>query len=408
MKIIQVADGIHMLSMNVEDILFEGMWEIANGVTLNSYVVKGDKTAIIDGVVGWDGVPETLYKNLKEININPEDIDYLIVNHMEPDHSGWIESFEKINDDFKIVCTDRAAKLVTSFYGDVDRIRIVKEGDTLDLGQGKKLSFHPTPNVHWPDTMLTYESHTKTVFSCDMYGAFGRMEKHHFDDELTPDEIEFFETEGIRYYSNVMTTFTSFVIKAIQKTKEFDINIIAPGHGPIYRKNPQKIVDGYSRFSQYAQGWGKREVTMLWGSMYGMTKKAVEFAESILKREEIKVNSLEMPLESDSEMIATVFKSAGIIIAAPTYEYKLFPPVATAIDELGRKKIFGKTAFRFGSYGWSGGAEKELKEIIERNKMKWDFVETVEFEGSPKEENFKKIEAGILELIKKMEDKIVE
>ena len=114
-----------------------------------------------------------------------------------------------------------------------------------------------------------------------------------------------------------------------------------------------------------------------------------------------------MPHESDSEMIATVFKSAGIIIAAPTYEYKLFPPVAAALNELGRKKITGKVAFRFGSYGWSGGAEKELKEIIERNKMKWDFIESVEFEGAPKEEDLNKVEAGVLELIEKMKEKVV-
>jgi flavorubredoxin len=408
MKKIKIADDIHMLSMNVSDMLFEGIWEIANGVTLNSYIVKGEKTAIIDGVIGWDGVPETLYSNLEEIGVAPENIDYLIVNHMEPDHSGWIESFEKINNNFTILCTDKAAKLVSSFYGNSGRIKAVKEGDTLNLGKGKVLSFHPVPNVHWPDTMFTYEADTKTLFSCDMYGAFGKMEEHHFDDEMTSEEIEFYETEGIRYYSNVMTTFTSMLKKAIQKSKEFDIKIIAPGHGPIYRKNPQKIIDDYTRFSQYAVGAGKNEISILWGSMYGMTEKAVNFAESILKREGIKVNKLKMPLESESEMIATVFKSAGIIIAAPTYEYKLFPPVAAAIDELGRKRITGKAAFRFGSYGWSGGAEKELKEIIERNNMKWDFVDSVEFEGSPKEEDLIKIESRILELIKKMKDKTVE
>lgn len=408
MKKIKIADDIHLLSMNVEDMLFEGIWEIANGVTLNSYIVKGEKTAIIDGVIGWDGVPEELYKNLEEIDVDPKDIDYLIVNHMEPDHSGWIENFKKIKEDFTIICTDKAAKLVNSFYGNSSRIQIVKEGDTLDLGNGKKLSFHPVPNVHWPDTMLTYESDTKTLFSCDMYGAFGKMENHHFDDEMTEEEVEFFENEGIRYYSNVMTTFTPMVRRAIQKSKEFDINIIAPGHGPLYRKNPQKIMDDYTRFGQYAEGAGKREVSILWGSMYGMTAKAVDFAEKILQREGIKVNKLEMPLESQSEMIATVFKSAGVIIAAPTYEYKLFPPVATAIDELGRKKVSGKAAFRFGSFGWSGGAEKELKEIIERNKMKWDFIESVEFEGSPKQEDLEKVEAGILKLIGAMKEKIVD
>lgn len=407
MKKVKISDGIHMLTMNVEDILFEGIWEIANGVTLNSYIVEGEKTAIIDGVIGWDGVPDTLYNSLKEMGVEPERIDYLIVNHMEPDHSGWISSFQKIKDDFTIVCTDKAAKMLGSFYGE-DKIRVVKEGDTLDLGKGKVLSFHPVPNVHWPDTMYTYEMNSKTLFSCDMFGAFGRMGDHIFDDELTKEERDFFEEEGIRYYSNVMTTFTPSLRKAIDKAKELEVKIIAPGHGPVYRKDPQRIIDDYSRYSLYAEGAGKNEVTILWGSMYGMTAKAVAHAETILKREGVKYNKLEMPLESKSLMVATVFKSAGIIIAAPTYEYKLFPPVAAALNELGRKKITGKQAFRFGSYGWSGGAEKELKEIMDRNRMNWDFVESVEFEGSPKEEDLKKVEAGILELLENIKDKTVE
>jgi len=406
MKKLKIADGIYMLTMNVEDVLFEGIWEIANGVTLNSYIVQGDKTAIIDGVIGWDGVPETLYKNLEEIGVDPKSIDYLIVNHMEPDHSGWISNYRKIKDDFTIICTDKAAKMVASFYGE-DKIRVVKEGDTLDLGKGKILSFHPVPNVHWPDTMYTYEKDTKTLFSCDMFGAFGRMGDHCFDDELTPDEIEFFEIEGIRYYSNVMATFTPSVKKAIEKAKTLDIKIIAPGHGPVYRQNPQKIMDDYYRFTRYAEGAGKNEITILWGSMYGMTEKAVKYAESILKREGVKYNKLKMPLESESEMVATILRSAGIIVATPTYEYKLFPPVATALNEVGRKKITGKAAFRFGSYGWSGGAEKELAEILERNKMNWDFIESVEFEGAPREEDLKRVEAGVLALIEKMKSKVV-
>ena len=229
-----------------------------------------------------------------------------------------------------------------------------------------------------------------------------------FDDELTPEEIAFFEAEGIRYYSNVMTTFTSSLRKALAKAKALDIKTIAPGHGPVYRKNPQKIIDDYTRFSQYANGAGKNEVAILWGSMYGMTAKAVDYVESILQREGVKYNRLEMPLESDSEMIATVFKSAGIIVAAPTYEYKLFPPVAAALNELGRKRISGKLAFRFGSYGWSGGAEKELKEIIARNNMNWEFIDSVEFEGAPKQEDLMKVEAGVLALLERMKEKVVE
>ena len=107
MKTLKIADGIHMLTLNVEEILFEGMWELAEGVTINSYIVQGDKTAIIDGVIGWDGVPETLYKGLEEIGVDPQKIDYLIVNHMEPDHSGWISNFRKVKDDFTIICTEQ-------------------------------------------------------------------------------------------------------------------------------------------------------------------------------------------------------------------------------------------------------------------------------------------------------------
>ena len=198
-----------------------------------------------------------------------------------------------------------------------------------------------------------------------------------------------------------MTTFTPSLKKAIEKAKSLAVKIIAPGHGPVYRKNPQKIIDDYTRFAQYAQGAGKNEITILWSSMYGMTEKAVEHAEKILKREGVKYNKLKMPLASESEMVATVFKSAGVIIAAPTYEYKLFPPVAAALNELGRKKITGKITFRFGSYGWSGGAEKELHEIMERNKMNWDFIPSVEFEGAPKDEDLAKVENGVLQLIKK-------
>ncbi|NLJ40306.1 MAG: FprA family A-type flavoprotein [Clostridiales bacterium] len=407
MRKLKVADGIHMLTMNVEDILFEGIWEIANGVTLNTYIVQGEKTAIIDGVIGWDGIPETLYRNLEEIGIEPQNIDYLIVNHMEPDHSGWISNFRRIKEDLTIICTEKAAKMVTSFYGE-ENIRIVKEGDTLDLGEGKVLSFHPVPNVHWPDTMYTFERSTKALFSCDMFGAFGRMGDHTFDDELTPEETDFFESEGIRYYSNVMATFTPSLRKAIDKAEELEVSIIAPGHGPVYRKNPQKIIDDYSRFSLYAMGAGKNEITILWGSMYGMTAKAVDYIEGILQREGVKYNKLEMPLESDSEMVSTVFKSAGIVIAAPTYEYKLFPPVAAALSEVGRKRITGKLAFRLGSYGWSGGAEKELSEIIERNKMKWNLIDSVEFAGAPKDEDLNKVEAKVLELIEMMGEKVIE
>ncbi|QWB99557.1 FprA family A-type flavoprotein [Mycoplasmatota bacterium] len=407
MNIKEMSQGIHMLSMSIDDMLFEGMWELPHGVSLNSFIVKGEKTAIIDGIIGWDGVPETLYKSLGEIDINPEEIDYVIVNHMEPDHSGWLENFKKINKNFTVLVTQKGGQMIEPFYGDSVNIQVVKEGDSLDLGDGKVLTFHPTPNVHWPETMLTYEASSKTLFTCDMYGAFGSLKNHYFDDEMTEEEMNLYEEEAKRYFSNVLATFSMMVEKAIKKSKEFDIAVIAPGHGPIYRDNPQKIIKDYEKYCQFSKGYGENEITILWGSMYGMTQKAVDYAKDILKNQGIKVNDIQMPQASQSEMVTSVFKSAGIILATPTYEYKMYPPVAHALDELGRKRIANKEVFRFGSYGWSGGAEKELAQIIENHKMKWNFVESVEFNGKAEESDLSKIESAIHQLIENMKNKVI-
>ncbi|MDA3932432.1 MAG: FprA family A-type flavoprotein [Tenericutes bacterium] len=407
MNIKEINKGIHMLSTSIDEMLFEGMWELPHGVSINSFIVKGEKTAIIDGIIGWDGLPETLYESLGKIDINPEKIDYVIVNHMEPDHAGWLENFKKINKDFTILTTLKGSQMIEPFYGNSVNVQVVKEGDTIDLGGGKTLTFHPAPNVHWPETMMTYETSSKTLFTCDMFGAFGSLKDHYFDDEMTEEEVKLSENEAERYFSNVLTTFSMMVEKAIKKTKEFDLKVIAPGHGPIYRSNPQKIIEDYEKYCQFAKGYGKNEVAIVWGSMYGMTQKAVVFATEILNKEGIKVHSIQMPNDSESEMVSSVFKSAGIILATPTYEYKMYPPVAHALDELGRKRINNKEVFRFGSYGWSGGAEKELAQIVENHKMKWNFIESVEFNGQAKEEDLSKIESGIKQLIKNMKSKLI-
>jgi flavorubredoxin len=407
MNIKQISDHIYMLSLSIDEMMFEGMWELPAGVTLNSYIVKGDKTAIIDGFIGWDGVPETLYKALKEIDVNPENIDYLVVNHTEPDHSGWIEDFKKINQKFQLLGTVKAVDMVKSFYGQEIEIDVVKEGDSIDLGQGIQLSFYPVPNVHWPETMLTYEEKTKTLFSCDLFGAFGKMDDIIFDDEMQEEQVSFFEKESVRYYSNVMTTFSTMAERAINKAKTLDIKMIAPGHGPIYRSNPEKIIQDYERYSNYAKGFGKNQITILWGSMYGMTEKGVRFAEQILEREGVAYQSMRMPETTESEMVTQVFQSAAIIMAMPTYEYKMFPPIAHAIDELGRKRITNKSAFRFGSFGWSGGAEKELLELMEKHRLKWELVDSVEFKGAPLSIDYDHIESGIMNLIQAMKEKII-
>lgn len=402
MKPVEVSNGIYMLTLNVKDILFEEMWDIPEGVTINSFLVKGEKTALIDGVCGWDGIPEKLYEMLDEINVKIEDIDYLVINHMEPDHSGWIEDFSKIKPNFEIYSTKSASIILKNFFGETERVVTVKPDTVLDLGGGKELQFIPHPNVHWPDTMMTYEKSTGTLFSCDMFGSFGVCEGNNFDDEFKDGDTEYFTEEEIRYYSNVLSTFNLHAKKAIDKIRDLGVKIIAPGHGPVYRKNPNTILDRYDKISGFVTGTPLDEITILYGSMYGMTEKAINKAVEILEREKVKYNILKVPYAEIGEILSKCMRSFGIILGAPTYENKMFPAMAASIDELGRKKINGKTALHVGSFGWSGGAEKELKELVEKNKMDWEFLDPVLFAGNAGEDDFSKIENSVMEMIKKM------
>ncbi len=391
MNTVTVADGIEMLSLGVGDLLFEEMWEIPEGVTLNSFMVKGEKTAIIDGMCSWDGVPETFFKLMDDINVKPEDIDYVIVNHMEPDHTGWIDELKKVLPDFTIYCTKAAANMMKSFYGKVDNVVAVKDGDELDLGGGKVLQFVTVPNVHWPDTMATVEKSTGTVFTCDMFGAFGKVDKPVFDDLVSSDEKKMFAEEMIRYYANVLCTFNKAAIKASEKIRVLEPKVIAPAHGLVYRENPNEVLDAYDEIEGFLNGKPRREITLLWGSMYGMTETAVEHMIEYLDSKDITVNVLKLPYAHLGEVLSKSIRSAGIIVAAPTYENNMFPAMSSALEELAKKKIVGKKSIYVGSYGWSGGALKEFKKINEDKKLNWEILDSVAFAGKPKDEDLSKI-----------------
>ncbi|KGE72443.1 FprA family A-type flavoprotein [Spirochaeta lutea] len=383
MHVTEVTDGIFRLSANAKDILFEGIWPIPNGVSMNSYIVKGEKVAIVDGVCGWDGVPETLFTQLDQMKIKAEDIDYVIINHHEPDHSGWLDDFKKIRKDFQIITSVKGEALLEAFYEITDNIRTVKTGDTLDLGDGRVLAFADIPNVHWPETMATFDTKSGTLLPCDAFGSFGAITDAPYDDQLSDEQIEFFEQEAVRYYANIVAAFSLPTSKAIKVVEGLPVKIIAPGHGIVWRKNPQKIVDDYKRYASYSKGPAKEEVTVIWGSMYGMTEQGVRPVIEGLQEGGVVVHEHRVPESPLGDILASVWTSTGVVLAMPTYEYKMFPPMAAVLDELGKKKVLNRKAFRFGSYGWSGGAQKELDEITQRLKMNWDFLEPVEFKGKP-------------------------
>ena len=382
MKTGKISDRIHALHADVRtEELFEGIWPIPDGVSLNSYLVKGDKTALIDLVRDWGGAPAALESGLSEAGVRLEDLDYLVLNHLEPDHTGWLADFRRINPKARILATAKGVELAKRFYKIEDGLEAVKTGDTLDLGSGTALSFIEAPNVHWPETMVTFEPSSGTLFSCDAFGGFGMLEDRIFDDEHSPRELERFEVETLRYYANIVASFGVFVKRAIDKIADLDVKVVAPSHGIVWREDPKRIIDLYSKYASWLDGGREKEVCVVWGSMYGNTEKGLEAAIHGIEDEGVPFSMHRVPNEDISYILADAYKSEGILVAMPTYEYKMFPPMAYVLDMFARKHVTGRSALRIGSWGWVGGAKKEYEESLA--PLKWDCVESLEWAGVP-------------------------
>lgn len=390
---ITLKEGVYRFIANVEeeDIdLFEGIWPIPHGISMNSYFVQGDKGALVDLVCAWEGTPVKVLDQMQEMSFSVQDVHYAVLNHMEPDHTGFLPILMEKNPQITVVCTEKAAKLVRSFYN-IDRIHTVKTGDTLDLGKGHVLHFVEIPNVHWPETMVTYDSGSRVLFTCDAFGGFGSIENAVFDDQLNEGEKRFFYEESFRYYVNIVGAFSTFVLRAIKKVEELNvpIDIIAPAHGIIWRKNPMEVVENYRKFATYMEGPCEREITLVWSSMYGNTEKLVQTIVDGVRSENVDINIFRVPQDHVSYILPAAYRSSALILGMPTYEYKMFPPMAYTIDMFGRKHVYNKKVLRFGSYGWSGGAQKEFEELIEKWKLKWELKPPIEWEGAPTEQTFK-------------------
>jgi len=404
MKVATITPYIYVLHSDiVNHPLFEGFWPIPDGVTLNSYLVRGAKTALIDLTAEWQEAVAHLKAQLSEVD-HDKKIDYLILNHLEPDHTGFLPEFCKENPGVEIVATGKGCALVRQFLKISDcmaPVREVKTGDILDLGNGIVLKFFEIPNVHWPETMATFEQKSGTVFSCDAFGGYGKTGDRIFDDEFSPEEHEFYESESLRYYANIVATFSPFVIKAIDKLKVLDIKVVAPSHGLVWRKHPETAITRYERYAGYNTGHAlEKEICVLLGTMYGDTEKGCKAVIRGIEKAghgQIPVNILRVPETDVSRILAAAYKAAGIVIAAPTYEYRLFPPMAYILDLFGRKHFTGKKALRIGSWGWIGGAKKEYSGLVE--PLKWEQVEQYEWQGIPSAEDLTTLEKKGEELV---------
>lgn len=391
MKAYPISDSVFCLHADIKtDDLFEGIWPIPEGVSLNSYVVKGEKIALIDLVRDWTDAPKQLEAELASLGISFKDINYLILNHLEPDHTGWLREFKNINPNIEILSTAKGIELVKTFYHFSENLRAVKTGDKLDLGGGMVLEFFETPNVHWPETMMTWEAKSGTLFTCDAFGSFGALGDRVFDDQFTAEEHAFYEKESLRYYANIVGSFSIFVERAVKKLEGLTIRCVAPSHGIVWRKEPMKIVERYLKYALYTNGKPEKEIAIVWGSMYGNTKIGLDAVIRGIEAEGVPYSIHRVPNEDVSYVLADTYKSAGIVLAMPTYEYAMFPPMAYVIDILKRKHVYNKKVLRIGSWGWVGGAKKEYEAAIA--DLKWTSLESHEWPGAPTEADLKVLE----------------
>ncbi len=384
MSAIEIKHDIYWIGVNDRTTdLFEGLWPITHeGVSYNAYLINDDKKAIVDLAKAFKS--DEFFEQIAQV-VPLKQIDYLIINHMEPDHSGILKTLIQINPDIIMVCTKKAQKMLEAYYDITENIKIVEDGDTLSLGK-IRLNFYTVPFVHWPETMVTFEETHGILFSCDAFGGYGALRGAIFDDECT-DPV-FYEKESLRYYVNIVAKFSVPVLKAIAKLKDLSINIIAPSHGLIWKKNPGRIVELYHEWASLTGNKGAPGVTLLYGSMYGNTEKMMNAVAQGLSHTGINVEIFDVARTHVSYILPSLWKYQGVMIGAPTYEGSLFPPVSDVLNMCAEKRIHNRDTAFFGSYGWSGGALRKLQHITE--PMKWQLKDTFEFNGGPAEDDIQK------------------
>ena len=377
---VPISKNIYWIGVNDREThLFEALWPLPEGVSYNAYMICDEKVALID-TVKVNSSLSYLDKIDSVLKNSGKKVDYLIINHMEPDHSGSIKILLKEYPDLQIVGNQKTMGFLEGFYGIHDNLKVVKNGDVLDLGT-RKLSFYLTPMVHWPETMMTYDETDKVLFSGDAFGGFGTLDGGIFDDEVN---IAFYEDEIRRYFSNIVGKFGKPVLNAINKLSGLEIGVIGPTHGPVWRKDPGRIIEDYRSWSSHETEQG---VVIAYGSMYGNTEKMTDKIARALSEEGIEcIRVFNVSKTHVSYIINDIWRFKGLILGSCTYNLGLFPPMDNLIRALENKLMLNRVLGIFGTYSWSGGGVKALSEFGERGS--WKIVNPiVEAHYSPKSED---------------------
>jgi flavorubredoxin len=317
--ITEISRNIHYVGVNDRTKhLFEGLWPLPLGVSYNSYLIVDKSVVLIDTVDHC--YTDLFFEKIKNI-LGERPIDYLVVNHMEPDHSASINDLCRVYPDIKIIGNSKTIGMIEGFYGIFDKFHEVKDGDRLPLGE-KVLTFYMTPMVHWPETMMTYCEDDKILFSGDAFGCFGTLDGGIIDYQMNTEK---YWDEMFRYYSNIVGKYGAPVQKALAKLSGIDIQIICSTHGPIWKEEIQKVISIYNKLSLYE---GEEGVVIAYGSMYGNTEKMAEVIARELATQGIKNIVMHNVSKSDmSYILRDIFKYKGLIIGSPTYTNELFPNI---------------------------------------------------------------------------------
>ncbi|MGR3176906.1 MAG: FprA family A-type flavoprotein [Candidatus Anammoxibacter sp.] len=366
MKPVKIKEDVYWVgSLDPDLVVFDIVVPTEHGTTYNAYLVKGkDKIALIDTVK--EPFKEEYIKTIGAI-VDPKDIDYIVINHTEPDHSGALPHLV----DFVPNITTVFSKTAKSFVGNILHKEfnsiVVGDGDKIDLG-GKTLSFISAPFLHWPDTMFTYIEEDKILFPCDAFGSHYCSEKR-FNDELkSPEEVyKAFEF----YYKCILRPFKDHIVNALEKIKDLDIDIVAPSHGPILRTNANRYIEDYRKWAYRTKDPAvKKKLVIIYVSSYGNTEK---MAKSIARGTAIPgiemsiFNATEVPMDV---LVDEVEISDGIILGTPTLNAKTPEPIFKIISSLVTLNVKGKAATVFGCYGWSGEAIQMTEDILKSLKFK--------------------------------------
>jgi len=358
---------------------FENTYSVPAGMSYNNYLILDEKTCLVDGIDY--NVAQQFFDNL-EYALQGRALDYMIVNHMEPDHSGCYLSVLDIYPNLTFVGNKKARAMFKDYLDmEPENFIEVKEGDTLSLGK-RTLTFVNTPMVHWPESMVSYETTDKILFSQDIFGGFGALNGTIFDDEMN---FDFFRDEIRRYYSNIVGKYSKQAAKALQKVKTLEINVICPVHGIVWRSHPNMIIDEYIRLANQINEEG---VVIAYGSMYGNTEKMADTLARYLAEEGIRnIKVFDVSKTHVSYILSEIWKYKGFILGSCTYNNSVYPNVNQLLYTLRMNKMSNHVLGIFGSYGWSGGAVKELTEFASEGGNFEVLPTVVEAKGTMKEED---------------------